>query len=258
VKLTGAGEKLVHAARQIFARIEELREELIEDSSRFRGTVTLGLPPSFGGTISGSLVRRFREEYPEARLRVLVAFSGTLTEWLETGRIDAATLYDVHRSATLLVTPLLRESLYLVSAPSKRSESDSVSSSELGKGTYVIPCSENGMRKIIDRAAARLKIKMRIAAEIDSLDATKEIVESGPERCILPLGAVHREVKAGRLIARRIENPQLEALLVLATPLHKPVTQLTSAVLRLVESEVLRCVKAGILGGVAGSDLQAP
>jgi LysR family transcriptional regulator, nitrogen assimilation regulatory protein len=256
VKLTEAGEKLVRAARQIFASIDALKDELIEDSSRFRGTLTLGLPPSFGATISGPLVRRFREEYPEARLRVLVAFSGALTEWLEAGRIDAATLYDVHRSATLLVTPLLRESLYLVSAPSKRSEPDTVSLSELGKGSYVIPCSENGMRKIIDSAAARLNIKMRIAAEIDSLDATKEIVEAGTERCILPLGAVHREVKAGKLIAQRFENPALEALLVLATPLHKPVTRLTSAVLRMVEAEVMRCVKAGILGGVAGSDLQ--
>jgi len=113
------------------------------------------------------------------------------------------------------------------------------------------------MRKIIDAAAARLNIQMKVAAEVDSLDATKEIVESGTERCILPLGAVHREVKAGRLLARRFESPKLEALLVLATPLHKPVSRLSARVLSLVEMEVGRCVTEGILSGVAGPGLQA-
>ena len=257
VKLTEAGEKLVVVARKIFESIEGLKDQLHEDNSRFRGTVTLGLPPSFGATISASLVRRFRAEYPEAHLRVVVAFSGALSEWLEAGRIDAATLYDVHRSATLLVTPLLREWLYLVSSPSTSAKSNTANLSELGNGSYVIPCSENGMRKIIDAAAARLNIQMKVAAEVDSLDATKEIVESGTERCILPLGAVHREVKAGRLLARRFESPKLEALLVLATPLHKPVSRLSARVLSLVEMEVGRCVTEGILSGVAGPGLQA-
>lgn len=250
VKLTDAGRKLVGLAKQTFQSIDALKEELLVANSRFRGTVTLGLPPSFGSAISAALVRRFTKEYPEAQLRVVVAFSGALADWLEGGRIDVAVLYDVHRSATLLVTPLLTEFLYLVEAASGAAAAETAKASELGVGTFVVPSSENGMRKIVNAAASRLNVDIKIVAEVDSLDATKELVETGKERCVLPLGAVHREVKAGRLTARRFDDVHMQALLVLATPLHKPVTKLASAVLQLVEKEVARFVENGVLGGV--------
>jgi LysR family transcriptional regulator, nitrogen assimilation regulatory protein len=144
----------------------------------------------------------------------------------------------------------------LIEAPGRRRAPDQAELAELGVGPFVLSCSPNGMRTIVDGAARRLNIKMQITAEIDSLDALKEIVESGPERSILPLGAVHREVKAGRLRSRLFTDPQMQALLVLATPLNKSVSKLAAAVLRLVEEEISRCVHDGILSGVAGSKLR--
>ena len=261
-QLTEAGAKLQRVGKEIFQSLDNLKEELTADSSRFRGVVTLGLPPSLGATISTGLVRRFQETYPEARIRVQVAFSGILTEWLEAGRIDVGVLYDVRRSATLLVTPLLLEPLYLVESASARAGSgqvkmaDRAKLAELATGPLVIPSSANGMRRIVDTATARLNIKLRITAEIDSLDAMKQMVQTGPERCVLPLGTFHRELKAGLLTGRRFEDDEMDALLVLATPLHKPVTKLASAVLRLVEQEVSRCIDDGILSGMTGTNLR--
>jgi LysR family nitrogen assimilation transcriptional regulator len=250
VKLTEPGLTLVETARQIVQSIDGMKEEFLAQPARFRGTVTLGLPPSLGAAISAAIVRAFTGQYPEARLRVVVAFSGALAEWLEAGRIDVAVLYDVRRSATLLVTPLLKEYLYLVEAPSGLKRGATAELQELAMGSYVLASPENGMRKIVDKAAARRKIQMNITAELDSLDATKELVETGPARGVLPLGAVHREVRAGRLVARRFNHVEMQALLVLATPLHKPVTRLASVVLDLVAREVERSVADGVLGGV--------
>ena len=256
VRLTLEGEKLQRVAKDILGALNTVTEELLEGRSKFQGKVILGLPPSLGATISAAVVRRFQESYPEARLTVLVAFSGTLLEWLEAGRIDAGVLYDVHRSRSLLVTPLLQEHLHLVSAPCEDEIVAAAQLSELAVGPYVVSSPANGMRRIVDAAAARCRIKMNITAEIDSLDAIKEIVATGPERCVLPLGAVHREVKAGFLKSRRFDDAHMQALLVLATPLHRPVTRLATAVLQLVENEVKRCVDNDILGGVAGWDLR--
>lgn len=250
VKLTEAGVKLVEASRQILQSIDGLKEEFLADTTRFRGTVTLGLPPSLGAAISAAIVRAFVTRYPEARLRVVVAFSGALAEWLEAGRVDAAVLYDVRRSATLLVTPLLTEYLYLVDAHPGLGGGDIAALEELAVGSYVLASPDNGMRRIVDKAAASLHIQMSITAELDSLDATKELVAGGGERGILPLGAVHREIRAGRLVARRFDAIEMQALLVLATPLHKPVTRLTAAVLELVVREVEQAVATGVLGGV--------
>ena len=262
VQLTEAGTKLQRVGKEIFHSLDTLKEELTADSSRFRGVVTLGLPPSLGATISTGLVRRFQETYPEARIRVLVAFSGTLMEWLEAGRVDVGVLYDVRRSATLLVAPLLLEPLYLVESMSLRTASgqvkmpDRAKLAELATGPFVIPSPANGMRRVVDTATARLDIKMQITAEVDSVDAIKEMVQRGPERCVLPLGTFHRELKAGLLTGRRFEDDEMDALLVLATPLHKPVTKLASAVLRLVEQEVSRCIDNGMLSGMTGANLR--
>lgn len=256
VCLTTAGEKLLRVGSEVLESLESVTEELLAERSSFQGVVTLGLPPSLGATISAGVVRRFQENYPEARIRIMVAFSGTLLEWLDDGRIDVGVLYDVHRSRTLLVTPLLRENLHLISAPMAVNGGDRAELKELGVGPYVVPSSANGMRRIVDAAATRSKIKMHIAAEIDSLDAMKEMVETGPERCVLPLGAVHREVKAGRLVARQFADPRMQALLVLATPVNRPVTKLASAVLHLIEKEMDRCLDNEILSGVAGSALR--
>jgi len=136
VQLTEAGTKLQRVGKEIFQSLDSLKEELTDDNSRFRGVVTLGLPPSLGATVSTGLVRRFQQTYPEARIKVLVAFSGTLTEWLEAGRIDVGVLYDVRRSATLLVAPLLLEPLYLV-------ESASTSTASRGKTVRVAPSSRS-------------------------------------------------------------------------------------------------------------------
>ena len=147
-QLTEAGAKLQRVGKEIFQSLDSLKEELTTDSSRFRGVVTLGLPPSLGATISTGLVRRFQETYPEARIKVLVAFSGTLMEWLEAGRIDVGVLYDVRRSATLLVTPLLLEPLVSrrvrldAALPPGRSKlSDRAKLAELATGPFVIPSS---------------------------------------------------------------------------------------------------------------------
>lgn len=254
VLLTAAGEKLQRVGKEILQSLTMVTEELLADRTSYRGVVTLGLPPSLGGSISAGLIRRFQQDYPEARLRIVVAFSGMLLEWLEAGRVDVGVLYDVHRSRTLLVTPLLQEHLHLIGPPGAGGGDAEII--ELAVGPYVIPSSANGMRRIVDGVAMRAKIQMHITAEIDSLDAMKEMVESGPERCILPLGAVHREVKAGLLSSRRFRDPQMQALLVLATPLHRPVSRLAAAILQLVEKEVERCVEANTLSGVAGIHLR--
>lgn len=249
VRLTAAGEKLQRVATEVIEALDALTAELRAEHSGFQGEVTLGLPPSLGATISAGLVRRFQEGYPQARLRIMVAFSATLLEWLDDGRIDVGVLYDVHRSRTLLVTPLLNEALHLVSRPAAAGTAAIAELPELGVGPYALPSTANGMRRIVDAAATRNRIRMQVSAEIDSLDAMKELVEAGPERCVLPLGAVHREVRAGRLAARRFAGTQLQALLVLATPVNRPVNPLASAVQRLIQAEVARCLADGSLSG---------
>jgi hypothetical protein len=60
---------------------------------------------------------------------------------------------------------------------------------------------------------------------------------------------VHREVRAGRLAARRFAAPSMRAMLVVATAAHRPVARLAKAVQELLRAEVRELAEAEVLRG---------
>lgn len=258
VSLTDAGRRLQAVTRDIIAQLEATRLELAADAVHPRGMVTVGLPPSLGSSLSVKLARSFAGAFPLARLQIVEAFSGTLLERLESGTVDIGVLYAARRSPTMLVEPLLREDLYLVEKVDIAPTAPAVGTDELGRGSFVLPTPSNGLRRVVDAAASQAGVMIDISFEIDSLAALKQVAESGPERCILPYGAIFREVAAGRLIARPFSAPGLKALLVSATPLHRPITRLARQTRDLLFGEVARAVSDGILVGDVGGAASEP
>jgi LysR family nitrogen assimilation transcriptional regulator len=248
VILTQNGRKLVELVKPLLTELAEVKQEILEQGDSLSGPVTIGVPPSIGNTLASSLARAFAKNCPNAALRIDEAFSGTLMEWIEAGRLDLAILYDARRSQNLIVTPLLLESFYLIQPAGKR-VSKPVAIEELSKRTLVLPNKENGFRRVIDAAARRANVNLTVTMEVDSISALKQLVEGRDGCTILPYGAAYREVREGRLSAQWIKSPDMCAMLVTTTPLHRPISKTTQALLRLVHAEVKRCIASGILRG---------
>lgn len=250
VSLTDAGRKLLDTVRPILQQLAEVKADLLREGDRPHGIVTFGVPPSIGNTLAAPLAQLFHATCPDAALRVHEAFSSTLVEWIESGRLDAAVLYDARRDRNLHVSPLLEEDFFLIEAPGVPASTEPVAMPELAARVLVLPGPENGFRRVIDAAARRVHCSLTVAMEIDSVSALKQLVESGGGFCtVLPFGAVHQEVRAGRLRARALASTDMRAVLVAATPLHRPVTKATRELLSLVRREIQRCVASGILKG---------
>lgn len=249
VGLTEAGERLVAVARSVFEQLDEVRGRLNEDLQAFRGWATLGLPPSLGASISVPLARRFRAKFPNANLRVVEALSGSLLELVEAGKIDVAILYDARRSATLLVNPLFRETLYLIERGDDAGPTGPADLAELGRGPFALSHASNGLRRVLDEAATAAGIAIDVPLELDSLTALKAFAEAGPERSVLPYSAVYREVAEGKLRARPFAGDGLSALLVSATPLHRPIRPITRQLLALLTEQLAASLAEGRLTG---------
>lgn len=251
VSLTQAGRKLYDVVKPLLNALAEIKEELKDESVRLTGTVALGLPPSICSTLGASLAYNFRQKYPDATLRIHEVFSGTLLEWVDNGRLDLAVLYDARGGRSMLSSPLLLENLFLVQSARHVDEGERVAVSDLANYKMVLPGLENGLRRVVEVAARNASITLQVDQEIDSVAAIKQLVEVQGSATILPFGAVHREVREGRLVARRIDSEDMQAMLVTATPLHQPVTRATRALLHLIHGEVAICVANGILCGQA-------
>ena len=249
ITLTASGRKLYAAVKPLLETLTDIRDAIQEDSDRVTGTVTIGLPPSLCATLGAMLDERFRARYPDAILRTREGFSGILMEWIEAGRLDLAILYDARRGRSMHVAPLLEEYLFLIQRPATNGDSAPVEIGALDQFSFVLPGSENGLRRVIDTAVCQAGIVLQIKAEMDSVAALKQLVLNGHGATILPFGAVHEEVETGRLAARRIRSPAMQAKLITATPLNQPVSRATRGLLGLVHECVDELVRAGKIDG---------
>ena len=179
VRPTDAGLRLAEVARSLFAQLSAVKEELADAGQQLRGSVTLGLPPSLGASLSVPLAWRFQQQFPLAKLRIIQAFSGSLLELLDVGKMDLAVLYDARLSPTMLVTPLLRETLYLIERVGDVGQDKPANIAELGRGPFVLSNSSNGLRRVIDAAASLANLQIDVSVEIDSLIVLKRMVALG-------------------------------------------------------------------------------
>jgi DNA-binding transcriptional LysR family regulator len=94
IVVTEAGELIVERARADPRRGQPDHRMSIPMRSSPSGKLIIGLPPTASAILSVPLIERFREAYPRVKLKVQEGYSGHVLEWLSTGRIDVAVLYD--------------------------------------------------------------------------------------------------------------------------------------------------------------------
>jgi LysR family nitrogen assimilation transcriptional regulator len=253
VALTEAGRRFQAVAQNVTQQLTDVQEELSGGALDAVGNVTLGIPPSLSASMGADLALRFAAGFPRARLRIREAFSAVLLEWTEAARVELAVLYDARSNASLIATPLLLEDLFLIEPPAQDSgtpHAGPVGLIELTQRDCVLPGPENGLRRVVDAACAAEGVRPRVLTEVDCVAALKQLVERGVGPTVLPFGAVHREVREGKLRVRPFRSASMRALLVIATPANKAVTPLVRAAVAMVQEEVERLVPLDVLRGV--------
>jgi len=251
VFLTDAGKRLLEVAIVTLRQLDDVRVELQSHTLDEVGEVVIGTPPSIAATVGAELATVFAARYPHAHLRMRESFSGVLLEWIEAGRLDLAVLYDARRSSNILTTPLLLEDLFLIEAGDLQppEAARSVELIELANRPCLLTGPGNGLRRVVDAACWSERIQPNVTMEIDCVAAIKQLVERGSACTVLPFGAVHREVQEGRLRAHPFQTPSMRAMLVIATPPHRPVTPMIRCVIRMLQTEVQRFAGQGVLRG---------
>jgi len=239
VVVTEAGRILADYAETIINASLQATSEIKSMGSRPSGEVVLGLPPAIGTELSVPVVDRFRERFPGVSLHLIEAFSGHILEWLGSARIDVGIVYNVSKTTTLDVELLMDEELYLVSSASspKPFAGDTLSLTDIARIPLVLPSHMHGLRTLIDASLSRVSCRPQVLLEIDGLAAILRQIENGSGCTILPLVAVHRELRDGRLRAWPIAEAWVQGKLFLATSTQRPNTPVTRALARIVKAE---------------------
>jgi LysR family nitrogen assimilation transcriptional regulator len=247
VVLSEAGKMLETYARSVVNLVSEARSEIGSLRAAPRGRVAIAMPPSIGWILTGPLVVRCRQAFPEILLHIAEGFSGHVAEWLSSGRVDIGIVYQAPRLSTLQAEPLLSDELILLGAVNDPAGlgGDSVPTARLADLPVILPARPHGLRVLLDNELEKLGLAANIVFEVDAMPSTLSLVERGVGYTVLSEGAVKHLLNAGRIRSWRLTEPTLRRELLLATSTQRPMSVATRLIARLIRDEVQVILRAG-------------
>jgi LysR family nitrogen assimilation transcriptional regulator len=239
VVLSEAGKLLDAHARTVMQSLHLARTEITATRSKPQGRVVIAMPPSIGWVLTAALVRRCRAEFPDINLHVVEGFSGHVTEWLSTGRIDIGVVYNAPRRPTLTTEPLFADELVLLGPTHDPAQigGETIAAERLSAIPLILPTRPHGLRVLIDDVLAKLGHVARTELEVDAMTTTLSLVEQGAGYTILSETAAQHLLGAGRIRSWPIVDPVITRQLMLATSTQRPMSVATRIVTRMIREQ---------------------
>jgi LysR family nitrogen assimilation transcriptional regulator len=237
--LTEAGRRLLEHARGILYQVERAREELDGMRGAPVGHAVIGVPPSVGRNMTGSLVSEFSNRFPKATLGIVEGLSTYILEWLAAGRIDVGVVYNPAPSPAIETVPLASEPLFLIGSTDRKRRAAQVGTpvplQALSGFRLIVPSQPHAMRMFIETHLAHGGGKIDVAWEVDGIPAIVDLVARGYGHAVLPMNAIRNHPLRLQLLPRPIVKPKLAITLALVTSSQRPMTPLARQVVGLVK-----------------------
>ncbi len=245
---TEAGALLYERANRILSDIEKAWQDVRDFGEKPNGTVRIGLPGTISSVLSEPLIAACRETYPDIRLVIADAMSGFVKDWLAEGQVDLAVLYLDIQTDVISSSLMLEEEIVAVH-PCSSKRAGTISSEELAVDPLILPSRSHGLRVMLEGELPVIGDRIVPTIEVDSFNTIKKLVEKGYGCSLLPLYAVHQEVKDNRLTVTRLKDRQLWRRLYLARGKTTPSTLASKEVMALLVEQITALVEAGHWAG---------
>lgn len=205
VAVTVEGSALLDRAEGLIQELNLIEKNVLRLAKEPAGRVTVALPPTTGQVIGPLLAAACRERFPRITLELREGISGFIHDWLATGQVDLALLYDPERAPGIEVSPLIVEPLYLIgpasNAGNENAGDGSLPFSSLGQLPLIVPSRSHSLRRLLERLAEEHRFALRIANQVDGMGITKALVAAGLGYTVFSYAGVYQEVDAGTLRA---------------------------------------------------------
>jgi len=211
VQPTPAGLLVLEWARETVRNAQALKDQLRSVSSGLAGSLTLGMTPSIATAFAVPVLLAVQRELPNLRLQLAEGMGHLLRDWVSTGKVDVALVFDAAGGDADAADKLLTESLYFVcSASDPRAGSGPITMAEALEQPMAMAAAGDSVRKAVEDGSRSVDTPLKVEYELQSVGVILKLVRSGLASTVLPIAMVVEDVKAGSLRARRIESPGLK------------------------------------------------
>jgi LysR family nitrogen assimilation transcriptional regulator len=236
VILTDFAQRIVPRVRAWLAETDQLVNDIKSSAEVPIGEVRIGILPSTAHPLFTTVYERARERYPRIRLSVREGQGTELAALIDIGAVDLAILFRHEKSARGDEQHLATVDTFLVGAANDEvTRSATIAFSRLDRLPLVLPSRPSPWRHLLDDVSRRKGISLLVVLEADSVTIQKEVAAKGGTYTVLGPYAMMEDVRAGRLQASRIVNPDLKRFVTLAMPKKGPLTLACKVVAQLIQ-----------------------
>jgi LysR family transcriptional regulator, transcription activator of glutamate synthase operon len=236
IKLTVAGQLLLHHAEIILGQVNLARHELDSFSAHVGGRVRIGAPPTVGERLLPSALHRFHQIYPRVELKVFEGATSALTRQLDSGELDLAVVSLPLSYASIATDELFTEELVVVVAEQHPlAGREGVHIAELRDEPFLLYSPGGYVREATVTACRSVGFSPRVALDSGSMELLLRLAEAGLGVAVVPqLALTGRE----QLWDLRILDQQLTRTVGLATSRQRPLSKAAAKLREQLQQEL--------------------
>ncbi len=210
---TPAGELLYRYWRDASFHMERLRSELDALQGLRRGNVRIATVESLiAGLLLPDAVDKFRSRHPGVTFHVAMSGSDGVAQAVRSGEAEVGFGFSLGSSPEFNVVYRVREPILAIMSPKHAlANARTLSLSRLAGWPIALSLRWNGIRQLVEAAAAAAGITIEPALETNSVDLQHRFARTGQGIAFLPRLPCVQSVKAGLLAAVQVSDPVLNS-----------------------------------------------
>ena len=212
VRLSTAGELLIHHLRSQAADFEKLKGQLADLRGERRGHVSIACSQAFLPYFLPEQIGRYRREHPGVSFGVRVRDRAAAEAALADHSADLALIFEPVRLSEVQLLASARQRIHAVIAQDHPLAAlDTVRLRDCAHFPVALPTVMYGVRHLIDLALVRTSVELQPMVEADSFDFLRHYPEQ--ERIVsfqIPIGLPPRTTSGG-LVSRPLDTRDVPA-----------------------------------------------
>jgi LysR family transcriptional regulator, low CO2-responsive transcriptional regulator len=217
VKLTDAGRVFLPYVERILQLIQEARDVVEEVRNVQVGSLRLGSAITVSTYVLPGILHRFCRDYPNVDVLIRTGRSEQVMNMLLSDEVQVAIIRSL-TNVEVESVPLYDDEIVLVAHPDHPfARTGRTTVAEAAREPIVLFDRGSSYYAIIHNLFRRASVIPNVAMELDSLEATKRMVEEGLGIALVPLVTIQRELETGALA--RVDFTDVE-------PIKRPISLL--------------------------------
>lgn len=228
-QLTEAGQVLVSMARELLTSAQRIEQTMLSLHGEVAGEITVGCSTASGKYLLPGLIARFRREYPQVRINVLVTSRESVINKLAAGEVSLGVSSKVIEHSDLEYQDFFKDDVILI-APANHpwAQYRKIYADDLLDEPMILREEVAGTREVLFEGLMKCDISpdmLNIAMVLGNAEAIEMAVEEGLGIAFISRLAAARGLDLGRVVEVAVEGMNLTRNIYLVRNRRQPWTR---------------------------------